>query len=534
MLSLYKEITPNKDANYYLFNALSSYKTALASKLVASVTLDSYRVNSNVIRVALSATITESVASTLTYAIDERTDENNVLVYFRCYLVRSVLIQSGYVMLTCEVDNWATYIMKADISNIRVTRCNRAIGVGLLDDIALTDGSPTKTYCATTGTSDEGTTANALMSRDNVSIVFALKYNIEQNNAGSVSHIRLYAFKLTALVTALYHANNDDANYLLVNPVELALDVVSGIYGIVGVNAWSILGTLNAVVLGAWLTDNVVLVGASNMQIKTKPNWNNWQDITLTPYEVVRSVATRTLTISNDPNNNYYVGTMQNGLKLARTTQASISVEIKTIPSNDKLTILACQGDNQMDITDSFAVTIGTTDGDVTAERQNIELLQNSVRSIAGAITIGKGIASGNSFATALGVTSMAGSFADELSKGRSSHLGNVIKGGDGAISYWRIVNMPASLDQPIRNAYIVNAYASIDDEAENLRMNGAKFDTKVSSLHTIKSSSLLGTGNVGDPTYLQASISISGIPTDAASDIKGALIRGIYLIDLI
>ena len=81
MLYLYKKETPNTDKFYY-FTYTSQYKTALNTNLVGSITLDSYRINANTIKVKLSETITEAVADTLTYAIDERTDANNVVTYF--------------------------------------------------------------------------------------------------------------------------------------------------------------------------------------------------------------------------------------------------------------------------------------------------------------------------------------------------------------------------------------------------------------------------------------------------------------------
>ena len=528
MLRLYKGITPNREANHYIFNTLAMYETALSPYFVTGTIPDNYRVNSNIIKVALNNSLSEADARVLTYAIDERTD------YFKCYIVKNVIIQSGYAQLECEVDYWATYLMQADISNIKVLRCNRQLGEGVLDDIAACTHGPTKSYCAIAGSTSEGSTPHALIPRGNVYIVFALKYNIAQNNAGSVSHIALYAFNLVDLVTWLYHANNDDPNYLIVNPVELALDVISGIYGIEGANLWSILGTLNAVVLGAWFTDNIVVIGATNLKVKTKPNWNNWADVTLTPYEIVKVEVTKTLSISNDVNKQFYVGTLQNGLKLTRTTASNYQVIIKTIPSNDRLTILAMQGDNQLDITDSFAVTIGTADGDVTAERQVIDIVQNSIKAVTGAITLGKGVASGSGFATALGVTGLAGSLTDNISKGRSSHLGNIVKGGDGALAYWRLVQGTGALDQPIHNPYVVNAYSSIDQEDVNLRMFGAKFSSKISTLHYLKGLSLLGTGNNDDPTYLEANASVGGIPLDAANEIKNHLSRGIRLIDLI
>ena len=526
---------PNNNNLHYLFTTLAKYKTALTSYLVKSVTLDNYRINTNIIKVKIDENLTEANAYDLTYAIDERIN------FFRCYHVNRVTIQSGYVILNCSVDYWASYLLKAQFSNVNVLRCNRRVGIGMLDELDGTYGNAIRSYCAVSGYSSGSN--NELYDRSKVYIVFALKYNIDQNNAGSVSRIGLYALNLKDLVTALYDAQSDSdpdkKYYSIVNPVELAIDFVSGIYGIVGSNMWGGSGTLNACVIGAWFSDSVSVISASNIEIKSKAHWHNFDDVTITPYEVIKNEVTKTLTITNDFNKQFYVGTKQNGLKLKRTTEATISVCIKTIPSADKLTIIAYQGDMQQEITDAFSVVVGTTDGDITAERQIIDVVQNSVRAIGGAIALGKGIASGNGFATALGVTNLAGGLADEIGKGRSNHIGNMVKGGDGALAYYRVFtgqdfdNPTNNLNTPITNPYVINAFASINDEDVNVRLYGAKFSEKVTSLVSVFSSTLMGTGALTDYTYLQANALVDGIPTDASDVIKAKLQQGINLINL-
>ena len=550
MLHLYKNITPNTDDRHYYFTTPTQYKNAIASKLVKSVALDNYRINTNVIKVALDNTLTEAIADTLTYAIDERV-ENNAITYFRAYHVNRITIQSGYVILYCSVDNWASYLYKASISNLNVTRCNRNIGTGLLDTIQGTKGNGTRTYCATTGTSDGPSISNQLIARNKVYIVFALKYNIEQNNAGSVSKIGLYAFNIQDLVTRLYNANKEtisdsdsDAekarkqahnfNWSIVNPIEVALDVVSGIYGIVGTNMWGGSGTLNAVVIGAWFMDSIIYT-SSNLDVKTKAHWENFYDVTLTPYEVARVETLKTLTITNDFEKQLYVGTMQNGLKLQRTTEATISVCIKMIPSNDKLKVIAYQGDTQQDITDAFSTTIGITDGDVTAERQVLEVVQNSIKFIGAGLTMAKGVASGNGLALAMGVQGFANTLAGSLE--RSQHIGNMVSGGDGALAYYRIFtgqdydNPTNNLSTPVTNPYVINAYESINNEKANVRLIGAKF-SELTTFASVFSASLMGTGSITD-TYIQATCNVDNIPTDASDVIKAKLSSGIYLVNL-
>jgi len=550
MLSLYKEITPNLDNKHYYFSSISQYKTALASKFVKSVTLDNYRINTNIIKIKLDSTITETIADTLTYAIDEREDENHVVTYFRCYHVNRIVIQSGYVALYCSVDLWATYFYKATISNLVVNRCNRSIGTGLLDDLTGTKDNPTRYYCATTGTSDWNTTPNMLMARNNVYIVFALKYNIQQNSAGSVSNIGLFAFKIQDLVTRLYNANkqtindNDsDAvkiqkrthnfNWSIVNPIDFAIDVVGSIYGISGTNGWGLSGTLNAVVIGAWFSDSIITT-SSHLEVKSKPNWENFLDVTLVPYKVARYEYVRTLTITNDFDKQLYVGTMQNGLKLQRTTQSTISVCIKTIASNDKLKVIAYQGDTQQDITDAFSTTIGTTDGDVTAQRQTLEIVQSSIKFFGAGLAVAKGLDAGG-IASVIALQGATSSVVGSLE--RSQHIGNMVSGGDGAIAYWRnftgndTTTPENNLSTPVTNPYVINAYESINDEKANVRLYGAKY-SELTTFTSVFTASLLGTGTLSD-TLIKATCNIENIPTDAIDLIKSKLQNGVYLVNL-
>ena len=542
MLKIYKNIQPNGDARHYFFNSLTEFETALSSYLLKSVSLDNYRINGNSARIYIDGTtITQGNALSITYLID---DEGP---YARCYHVLSAVIQSGYVLLSLSLDEWATYLPIATFSHINVMRSNRRAGVGILDEINATDGSIIKSFAQTTGTTGNN---NQYMDIASVYIVFALKYNIQQNSAGSVSRVGLYALNLLTLKTALYNANRqggdsptpeqlqNNFNWSLVNPVEFAVDVISGIYGIEGHNQWGITGTLNAAVLGAWFTDNIAVVSQSDLTIKTKPNWKNYTDVTLSPLQVIPSIARKRIVFANDYDKQFYIGSMHNGLKLQRRDTENNYVFISTIPSNDKLTFIISDGDNQLDVTSSFSVVVGMTDGDITAERQALDVVQNSVRAIGSAIALGKGISSGSGFATALNINSMAGSLAAEIGKGRTSHLGNIISGGDGFLAYWTLFNYADhdnpdnNLASPVANPYIINAFYSIDDEDKHARETGARRSITIDALEDIFDYDLIGSGNVDD-TYLQASVCVDGLPLQACDYFKNLLAGGLYLTDV-
>ena len=524
MLYLYNGISPNLNGTHYYFTSVSDYETKLLPKLVTSVSLTNYRINSNTIKVSLDTTLTEAKADTITYAIEDRG------TYFRAWHVKNVQIQSGMAIYECSVDLWATYLLKAKISNLVVTRCNRNLGVGYLDDLMGTTGAPSRGYCAVTGRSSGS--SNELYDISKVYIVFALKYNIEQTTAGSASRIRLMAFNLLTLKTGLFHALGDTFGASIVNPVEFAMDVVSGIYGIVGTNVWGILGTLDAAIIGAWFTDDIATIGQDAIQVKTKTGWSGYNDIVLTPLEVIRSEYSLSLSVTNDFNKQFYIGTMANGLKLHRTTETTISVTIRCIISNDKLSIYVQQGDNQDEITDAFSITLGMTDGDISAERQFQNIFKNSIRFIGSGLAVAKGFSSGNPLAMVMGAQGLAGAIAG--STDREQHMGNAIKGGDGALAYYRVFtgsdqdNPANNLTTPITNPYVINAYASVDDEKSHARIYGARFNAHT-TLASVFASTLLGTGSFTD-TFVKGTCIVSEAPSDACELIRSKIAGGIYL----
>ena len=223
-------------------------------------------------------------------------------------------------------------------------------------------------------------------------------------------------------------------------------------------------------------------------------------------------------------------------MKLQRTTEANISVVIKVIPATDKLTIIAMQGDHQQDITSAFAVTLGTTDGDISAERAMLSAFESATKVIGSGFAMVKGAQSGNAFMLSSGILGFTNSVGDVIGKGRSNHIGGQINGGDGSIAFNRYhggdVDHPEeNYKIPLANPYIINAYTSINDEKANVRLYGAKF-SELTTFTSVFTASLLGTGTLTD-TYIQALCNVDNIPTDASDTIKAKLSNGIYLVNL-
>ncbi len=506
MLYLYKQETPNSDDKYLYFTTTSQYKTALSTNLVASITLDSYRINANTIKVKLSETITEAVADTLTYAIDERLDANNNVSYFRCYHVNSIMIQSGYVILNCRIDLWASYLYKASISNIIVNKCNRNIGIGLYEPIKCTK-SETATYF-------DGNTINP----EKVSIVFTLSYNVKQNVLNSNSTTQLFAIDVKTLKALA-------TDYPNVSALDIAISFVSGITG-VAATGWGFNTYNDAQVLSAWLVDNTyLLTNSSNyVSVHSVNEYMASSGVDQNVYAVVPYIFDKTKSITIAPNNEYYVGTRQNGLKLQRTTAATIDVKYRFIYGQSDFKIIVMQGNNMQDITEAFSVDLTINQGNVTgikAVAKTMGIFLNTFSSMYG-------IATGNATAAVIGTSNLAKSTLNEAADIKG---GKFVNGGDGYLAFYQIASV--GLTATLHNPYCILTYESIINEEANARHNGAYYNVVVSSIADIFTASLIGTDNNFTDTYIMASLHVDNIPNEASDFIKQKFASGIYLINL-
>ena len=247
-LLLYGGITPNTNNIHYLFDNIATFKQTLQSYLIKSVTLDNYRINGGIIKVKIDETITDTNYKNITYAINEK---DNI-----CYVVKSGILQSGFIIYQCDVDFWASYIAQASFSRINILRCNRNVDVGVYDNIKITKNNTQTRFEIPVGdyVIDNTQTPPREFKNDykfeNAYIVFCMTYNIEQNVFGSTSATGMFALNLKTLYDKFVIFNSGNA---YINPIELARACVGGIYGVHGTNAYGITSTLDAKVTKAYL-----------------------------------------------------------------------------------------------------------------------------------------------------------------------------------------------------------------------------------------------------------------------------------------
>lgn len=521
-LLLYTGITPNtSNGKHYLYDSLTTYKNFLSTNLLKSITLDNYRINANIIKVKLDHDITASNYTRVTYALNEF---GNTF-----YIVNDAIIKSGYVIYTCTVDNWGTYISDASLSNICVQRCNRNIGIGVYQDINATKTNVQVPFAIPQEYQVEGH-ADAWKFNE-MYVVFSLTFNVEQTTFGGISACNMFALNLKELYDKYVDSVKDEEERLvrsLENPLDIALNIVGGIYGVKANSNYGISTTNDAKVTKCYFIPSnlIYMTGVRNViSVKSKSMYGNYDELGV--YEISNIQVYRTFTITANPNYNYYVGSYNKGIKLIRTTENAINVTFKCINKNTDLQVIVMQGDNQEDITTEFETTVTLNDGDITNLSAIFHVLSTGLKA-------GGAIVGGMTAQTPKGqwgaVGSALGAAAYALEPLQNHFYGKQEGSGDGLSTFWRAGFASAGIG--IRTPFVYTECESINDEQEIARKYGAMFNTYVPSLTSIYSYDLLGTGTFSD-TYVQANVNVDGVPTVARNEIKQKLQQGIYLIQL-
>lgn len=522
-LKLYSGITPNSNNIHYLYDNIATYKTALSTYLLDTITIDNYRINSGVIKVAPTEQLTSANYKNVTYAINEN---DNV-----CYIVKSCESRYdgtvGYFIFDCDVDYWGTYIAQASLSHINVLRCNRNVDIGIYDDIKATKNNvstrftiPNGEYVVDTSTSPH-TEYKYNWQYERVWIAFSLTFNVKQNAFGSISTSGMYAMRLSDIATK-YMADNPNAP-LYTNPVDIARAWVGGIYAVKGTNIFGVAVNLDAQVTKAYIIPSELLRNyefINTVSVASYSPYGNYDvNNPLTVYKVYQAVCTKSFTIEVNPNYNYYVGTISNGLKIIRDTSGTTQIDYKSVITPYDINIVVKQGDNQKDITNEFEISLTFNSGDVT----NLSAIKNILK-------MGLSVAEGGATGDYAGVV-------NKLADNSINLIGNHFYGkqqgnGDGVVNFASVItNISMGLGILYPYAYIT--CESTTDEEVNARNKGAYFDCFVSSLASIFTFALLGTGSNDDATFVQAKVQVDNVPENAITEITTRLNKGVYLVKL-
>lgn len=528
MITLYKNFTPNTaSAVHYLFEDVNDYINKIKPNAVVSYDIENYRINRNVLMIKFDNHINAKNYDEITYICDNF-DENG---YQRFYFVDNCYHQSGYAFYNLSIDYWASYIYRARIDNIHVKRCNRNIATGVYRDdfITKTNSNEWLPIAGITSSSN-----NKLFDVNKCSIVFCMSYNVVSTNTGSVDTTQLFAINLKDLKDnycnytgrGAKRAENDKLELSqMTNAADYAIAVVGGIYG---VSAWGpIKDTNDAKVTQAWIVDNTLLLTTDNLVegIKTTNLYDGRTLSNTLVKAVIPSNLSRYFSLNLDKNYNYYVGTQGKGLKIKKLSDSTTRVQYNVVVSQSDLKVIVKQGDNQMDITDAFAVQLTLNAGEVTGIRAMISTIQQSYQEVSRFMSLGN-----NKDATTL---DYAGLLVDYGSGFQNKFIGTLIGSGDGYLNFRNILSSSYTTDYneninfPVYNPYALTKCQSIDNEDEIVARQGITFDSYISDLSYIFNYDLLTQTN---NTFLQCDCNVTNTILDACNLIKTKLASGIFI----
>ena len=516
-LNIYGGYTPNKDGLiHYVSN--SDLKTSMATYLLASISIDNYRINTDV------AKVTASISSykTISYLIDFD-DETH---YFKCYFVNNVTMQSDMLIMSLSVDLWATYIQSAKLQRPTITKCNRRLNNnGYYDAIPQTSGNMTFEEYGGTGSS------RAYYKNEDVSIVFLLQYNVSQSAFGDekITTNELYTLDLKTLYDMTRIAGTTDI-YPNANAVLTASSIIGGIYSVV-----ANIGENDAQVIKAWLIPKSFLrVGNYGVSVKTKSQFlfSN-ASVTIQVKKVLPSRYYKAYTISDyNINYVYYAGTFNNGLKLLNTTGKDLNYYIRAIVSDDDIKLIVSQGERQQDISDAISLFLNVNSAVQTTSRKIAEALSKSINMGTSLFKSIEGAKSSADFSIGglnviKGITDMMPNFALESARG----------GGDAFINFYAHEDLTE-----VHNPFGVTMYESVYDEKEHASAFGANYnyllsydtdaidiDSYIAMIQLLSSGAKLG---YNDYNYLFVAISASihGAPAEACEEIRRQLENGVTI----
>lgn len=483
MLKLYKNKTPNANGKHYYFSNFNNYLTALGQPFM-EFELHNYEINENTIVVQMN----EEDAIDITYIVDYRTN------YKRCYSVDFMNYQNGMALFSCNVDYWGSYIADANIHNIRVTRCNRNIGVGVYDKIAVTTGLPQYLPLY------EFTNDSFSHAFNPTGLLVTISFTIRQGDGINPT--------VTALKT--YYFATNQITYLQNPTIYDLIDFVSGIFANNAPAGMFSIAKSN--VISAYLIDDYCV----DAQYKITSNLPEFESRVgtvsgtttqkITPLFEIKSHIFNFVTRATDYNSQFevFVGTRHNNLKITRTTnqQNYFEITFEFLFNYNGLQVFVKQGAISLDITNAFRINLTTNEGVAQGQKHIADTL--AIIGSAGAI------ASGNLFLGTLG-------FAGTLNSITPDSNGGISAGGDGACELL------------IDNPFVMSLYESTDDESAHARLYGANFNQQINSLNELTNHALLGYGTLTD-TYVKCDAFVDNVPTLAQNEILSKLNNGVYL----
>lgn len=481
MLTFYNSIVPNIGENiHYKFNDIASYKQILLPYKALETVNTNYIFNGG----TLQLKVDKNEAKLFTYVIHEEGD------FYQCFYIDSFIFQSDMAVFTLRKDLWGTYIAQAIFSNTEITRTNANVD-GIFEQIALTEGREVEELDVPElyAFSDKlGVLVHVVAETSVPSALFP--------NASAIS--KLYYFPCPSATESASEV--DQLRTLIKN--------IGGIYGIGGTLAV----TFNAYVQNAWIVPKKFIRNTGTTGVPVFKYKTDDEEGTLIPSfaNVEPSITKFDLPlITVDPNYEYFVGTLLNGLKVVRNKILKLHIIIEVSESDISITLH--QGDRSIDLTESFKASLTTTNANVTTSEQ----IKNILKTGTGLAIAGQKLFEGDY------ITGISSGLLTVASTYGNTANAKYIPGGNGfAIFYDKYANFAVK-----HMPFVVVKHLSTFSELERFRRTGFKtsqfyltpFDVTANGLY-------LG----AETFFIQAQTNVDGAPLEACDLIEQEFARGV------
>ena len=520
-LALYNGLNINKgDYVHTRYISATAFLNApeINNAKALEIDLPTYRENSNVLILSLASLPKSTIlyfersAQTLTYAIVYETKDDGItFTYWRCFFINSHLFQSDNVIFDCAVDYWGSYFMFSRLENIRITRCNRAIGEGVYDNVGATYGEPRYFFLAQNGVNRPISEYCAV-----VSIAVELQGTYFGNN--SLTQTFLFKLPLADIAAAV------KSTYASVDILEKVRFVVGGITQCGGVSSQN----LKAQALRCWILpiaaipdgDLSLPIVCSSLLLNNNGHTFNCNVVKAGSYSEDYDFHDANLGAFDDyyPNGNIAFGTLGTQMPLTRLTDSG-KIQVWYMRESAGVKVIAYQGSNTQDISRAFELDVNINNQVGTSSQQFAE---NSAKIIAlMAATAATYASKGAEFAAAVGASGVLGLF------GNGGGNAPAQMNGDAATTYAN----PSASDAAdyVRFPFWIALTNSTDDEKAKARVYGAFFNVFVDSIADIFNAPLLGEKADFTKTFVAASVIVRAIPENAAEYIVEEFKRGVY-----
>lgn len=519
----------DKDGGVFLdFQTMSKenwFSLIMATTDYKYISLDNYRVADGVISVAGLSEITAGKAA---FALEVDTHKTNGnFDYWRCYHINNCRLVSGYAMFGITLDLWGSYFGQASITNLRVLRSNMNVGNGTFDKISYTHTTTTLTdeYRKPVDgmelyeLDEDG---NAYILDENAYLVFTANCVVSDTSVIDETSV-VSAYYIFGNTLKAIRESYPSAVASAHSCVELASRMISGVCGLpTGSSNWEMKKCeISKVYI---LPASWVETETDGMNFAYKTPFN--QTLANIPFYFVKpywnKIPVNIPALSLDPNYTWLLGTIDDGLELARSTQNDVAYYDVTL-SFDGLSVLVKQGEQSQDISKRFEVSLVGKSQEADASTKVVGVLSQMLNAVGGAF---KAAGSKDPLGSTMNLvtSSIAGTLEKAVAK--SSPSGSV-SSADGYITY----DYAASdkIGYPFYWTFFKSAY----DEQQRARLTGASFNAVFSDWATAlayKSTIFYGENKNLFP-FIQADCMVTGVNDEAAMYIETKLRSGVYVL---